>query len=142
MLQNSDKRNTKIAEIYFRIDVDQIEHMKNVYKLMDLLGDVGGVSEVVVWTIFFLFGGFLKFNQQMEIMINMYDYDAKKKVMETCFKEGGQAEEEEVEGRESIDVMCCEGGSTSLKEDEALKQQVNVRLKEKMDKEILHSAES
>ena len=32
-----------LAEMYFRIKVDAIDHERNVYSIMDWLGDVGGI---------------------------------------------------------------------------------------------------
>ena len=33
-----------IAKIYFRIDINMIEHERIVYRLIDWLGDVGGIE--------------------------------------------------------------------------------------------------
>ena len=36
-----------IAEMYFRIDTDKMEHSRQVYNLMDYLGDIGGIGDVL-----------------------------------------------------------------------------------------------
>ena len=51
-----------IAEMYFRIKTDAIIHSRQVYNLMDWLGSIGGVEEILTKLLIFLFGGFANFN--------------------------------------------------------------------------------
>jgi len=37
-----------IAEMYFRLEVDQVSHARNVYALMDFIGALGGVSDLLL----------------------------------------------------------------------------------------------
>ena len=46
-LDVAEDQNT-IAEMYFRLDIDLIKHERSVYKLMDLLGDIGGVADILI----------------------------------------------------------------------------------------------
>lgn len=55
MFYNSDTYPTAptgsenlIAEMYFRLEVDQISHTRNVYALMDFIGALGGVSDLLL----------------------------------------------------------------------------------------------
>ena len=48
-LYNSDsisvsEEYNQIAEKFFRIDENRYDHSRNVYTLMDLLGDFGGIA--------------------------------------------------------------------------------------------------
>ena len=50
---------TIIAEIYFRINGDSILHARNVYTVMDWLGDLGGIGEILHSTAALFLGGYL-----------------------------------------------------------------------------------
>ena len=47
-----------IAEMYFRLSVDKVEHTRIVYKFMDWLGALGGVGDIMMMMITFLIGGY------------------------------------------------------------------------------------
>ena len=49
-----------------------MQHDRHVYALMDLLGDVGGVSEVLVKTSMLIFGGYFAFHSSIEQMKGLY----------------------------------------------------------------------
>jgi len=51
-----------IAEIYFRIDNDEYIHEKYVFGVMDWLGEVGGITELLGRFFTFIIGGYLAFN--------------------------------------------------------------------------------
>jgi len=55
--------STSLAEMYFRIDIEEVKHSLNVYRFMDFLGDVGGITEVLTRCAFFLLGGYLSWHQ-------------------------------------------------------------------------------
>ena len=57
-----------IAELYFRLDNDQILHTRVVYRFMDWLGDIGGVYEILRNSFTFILGGYAIFHQQVEII--------------------------------------------------------------------------
>ena len=66
------RTNTNIAQIYFRLDTDKVEHTREVYRLMDWLGDIGGVYDVLSYLIMILFGGYLHFNHNLSTMMTLY----------------------------------------------------------------------
>lgn len=66
-----------LAEMYFRIDTDELAHVRKVYEFMDFLGDVGGVIESLMRASIFLFGGYLAWNSDIETMIEMYSSTTK-----------------------------------------------------------------
>jgi len=51
-----------VAEMYFRVSVDEIIHSRIVYKLMDWLGALGGVEKILIKVIKLIAGGFLQFH--------------------------------------------------------------------------------
>jgi hypothetical protein len=57
----SDDYN-KLARIDFRIYENRLEHEREVYQLIDFMGDVGGINDVLMQTAFFIFGGYLTFH--------------------------------------------------------------------------------
>jgi hypothetical protein len=61
-----------LAEMYFRIGVDEIIHSRHVFEFMDFLGSVGGVTEVLTRTSCFMIGGFLAWNSAIETMLSLY----------------------------------------------------------------------
>jgi hypothetical protein len=40
--------NDLVAEMYFRLEVDEIKHGKQVFTSMDFIGSLGGVSEFML----------------------------------------------------------------------------------------------
>ena len=52
----------KIAEIYFRLETDQIKHERYVLSFIDWLGEIGGVTELLTRFGTFILGGYLGFN--------------------------------------------------------------------------------
>lgn len=48
-----------IAEMYFRIKTDTILHERQVYSLMDWLGDLVGIDGLLYQLLFAFFGGYL-----------------------------------------------------------------------------------
>ena len=51
--------NTEIASIYFRLATEKIEHSRQVYRLMDWLGDIGGIGDMLTSCVMFFIGGYL-----------------------------------------------------------------------------------
>ena len=58
--------------MYFRIQTDQIDHSRQVYRFMDWLGDVGGIGEILTILFMFVFGGYLKFHLVVTSMQSLY----------------------------------------------------------------------
>jgi hypothetical protein len=62
----------KLAEMYFRIDVDEQIHTRHVFEFMDFLGSIGGIAEVLTKTAGFMLGGYLAWNSSIETLISLY----------------------------------------------------------------------
>ena len=62
----------KIAEIYFRIDTDKYNHTRYVFALIDWLGDVGGIGDVLKFFFIMFCGGYLSFNCSLMTMLSLY----------------------------------------------------------------------
>ena len=63
---------TKIAEIYFRLDIDEIEHWRVVYGFFELLESLGGVPEILKSIAGFFIGSYLAFHSSMMQMKTLY----------------------------------------------------------------------
>ena len=48
--------------MYFRIKADAVNHDRNVYSIMDWLGDVGGIKDFLMEIMVMVFGGYIQFN--------------------------------------------------------------------------------
>lgn len=57
-----------IAEMYFRIKTDQIQHTRIVFNIMNWLGSIGGIKELLISFVCFIFGGFAEFNGFIQIL--------------------------------------------------------------------------
>ena len=51
-----------IAEMYFRLDSDEIKHERLVISLMDWLGEIGGITDLLTRIATFILGGYFGFN--------------------------------------------------------------------------------
>ena len=49
---------TILAEMYFRVKSDSISHSRSVYTIMDWLGDLGGIGEILKSTAALFLGGY------------------------------------------------------------------------------------
>ena len=56
---------TKIADIYFRLEIDEIEHWRVVFGFFDFLESLGGVNEIISSIAYFLIGSYLVFHSNM-----------------------------------------------------------------------------
>jgi len=54
--------NFRIAEMYFRIEIDEILHDRLVIGFMEWLGEVGGIAEIMSRALGFFLAGWLAFN--------------------------------------------------------------------------------
>ena len=52
----------QICEFWFRIHIDKIEHSRKVFGLMDWLGALGGVGDVLKYFFVIIYGGYAAFN--------------------------------------------------------------------------------
>ena len=61
-----------IARVYTYLDSEQLHHHRTVYKLVDLMSDLGGLSGGFYSLILFMIGGYVTFNSEIETMLNLY----------------------------------------------------------------------
>jgi len=61
-----------IAKIYYRLDSSIIQHQRIEYGFADLLGDIGGMAEILTKTVTFFIGGYLSFNASLTIIDSLY----------------------------------------------------------------------
>ena len=61
-----------IAEMYFRLQVDQISHSREVYTFMMFLGNLGGVSELLLQLAGLLIGGYASFHSSFATIAALY----------------------------------------------------------------------
>ena len=66
-----------IAEIYFRFEVDQVSHSRVVYALMDFIGSLGGVSDLLLQIIGWIFGGYAAFHSSVATISALYRIKSK-----------------------------------------------------------------
>lgn len=58
--------------MYFRLEVDQISHGRNVYALMDFIGALGGVSDLLLQILGWIFGGYAAFHSGFATLAALY----------------------------------------------------------------------
>ena len=51
-----------IAEMYFRLNTESISHSRVVYSMMDWLGSIGGIRDILLEAVVIFFGGYIQFN--------------------------------------------------------------------------------
>jgi len=61
-----------IAEMYFRLEVDQVSHGRVVYALMDFIGSLGGVSDLLLQIVGWIFGGYAAFHSSIATLAALY----------------------------------------------------------------------
>ena len=64
--------NPKKAEVYIRLDTDQMVHTRTVFSFMDWLGAIGGVGDVMILIFGFFISGYADFHAKVEILDRMY----------------------------------------------------------------------
>jgi hypothetical protein len=69
---NSPHNHNYLAEIYFRVDVNEIIHSRVVFKFMDWLGSIAGIEKFLLKWITFVFGGYINYNASIEIINQQY----------------------------------------------------------------------
>jgi hypothetical protein len=67
-----DNNPDMIAEIYFRLAVDQISHTRRVYALMEFIGGLGGVGKLLLRLSGWLIGGYASFHSALMTMSALY----------------------------------------------------------------------
>ena len=80
---------TLIAEMFFRIQSDKIVHSRTVYGLIDWLGDIGGIEDVLNIVVMMFIGNYLKFNCSIMVMQSLYNPDEMKHFAVGHRHEGG-----------------------------------------------------
>ena len=58
--------------MYFRLYPDEVRHFRVVFSIMDWLGAVGGIAEVLRNFVNFFLGGYLSFHVLIELLSELY----------------------------------------------------------------------
>jgi hypothetical protein len=61
-----------IFEGYLRLDVDQVSHARNVFTLMDFIGNLGGVSGLLLEILGWIIGGYAAFHSSIATLAILY----------------------------------------------------------------------
>lgn len=61
-----------VAEMYFRLEVDQLTHTRVVYTFMDFIGDMGGVSDIMLQLASWLIGSYAAFHASWATVSALY----------------------------------------------------------------------
>ena len=61
--------------MWFRLDTSEIQHTREEYDYSQLLGDIGGMQELLTKISSFILGGYLSFHTSIEIMKALYSCD-------------------------------------------------------------------
>lgn len=77
MFYNSDtftvsEEETRLAEMYFRLEVDIISHSRVVFSSMDFIGSLGGVSGFVMDMAGWFYGGYAAFHSAFVTIFVLY----------------------------------------------------------------------
>ena len=68
----ASKESTLLAEIYFRLHVDQILHQRKVNGFLNFLGTIGGIIEVLKNLTWVIYGSYASFHYTMSAIEIMY----------------------------------------------------------------------
>ena len=63
---------TSLAYFYFRLDVNQVIHTREVFSFMDFVGDIGGVSDTLLGVGGFLIGSYSAFYASLSTFSELY----------------------------------------------------------------------
>lgn len=72
------KNKSEIAEVYFRLDTDQVTHHRKVFAIMDFFGALGGVERILLKVCGLFYGGFANFEALFETNGQLYKVKSKK----------------------------------------------------------------
>ena len=61
-----------VAEMYFRLEVDQITHSRVVYNFMDFIGDLGGVNDIMLQLAGWVIGSYAAFHASWATVAALY----------------------------------------------------------------------
>lgn len=61
-----------IGEMYFRLEVDQVSHGRVVYSIMDFIGDLGGVPDLLLQICGWILGGWAAFSSSWATISHLY----------------------------------------------------------------------
>ena len=62
-----------VAELYFRLDIDNVVHTRHVFTFMDWLGAIGGIEKILLRFFIMIYGGYANFNASIESINLLYD---------------------------------------------------------------------
>jgi len=58
--------------MFFRIDTKELIHTRIEYNVSSLLGDIGGINDLLVKIVAIVIGGYISFNADIEIILSLY----------------------------------------------------------------------
>ena len=61
-----------LSNFYFRLDVNQIEHSRQVFSLMDFIGDIGGVPDLLLQVGGWVIGSYAAFYASLSTFSELY----------------------------------------------------------------------
>ena len=80
-----DFDKTVLAEVYFRLDIDEIHHERVVYGAFDVLEAIGGVPEILKIIAYSVMGGYLTFHANIMHIGSLYKLKSDETVFTTKY---------------------------------------------------------
>ena len=74
------KTNTLIAQMYWRLNNDQIMHWRKAFSIMDLFGSLGGVSKILLSICTFFVSGYSNFWAKFSTTSMLYNIKSSIKI--------------------------------------------------------------
>ena len=80
ILNEEDKqKQTDVADIYFRISVNELKHRRNVETIVDFLGNIAGITDLLSLIVLFIVGGYSTFYSNVQMISSLYGFKHKGK---------------------------------------------------------------
>lgn len=67
-----EEDKTVLAELYFRLDSNQINHRRIVFSFMDFVGSMGGVSRILLTICGWVYGSYASFYSSISTITYLY----------------------------------------------------------------------
>lgn len=77
MVPEEDKPKFMIAELWYRLDVNQMEHEREVLLIEDFFGALAGLWDLLLTIFAFIFGGIIQFQAKLKWIRYMYKFNYK-----------------------------------------------------------------
>lgn len=89
-----DDLTKPIAEIYFRLAVDQVTHTRNVLTLMGFIASLGGVTKILLKITGWVIGGYVAFNNTFQKVAQLFRLNPDKNLEIEMVPENDKLKEE------------------------------------------------